>query len=405
VLAGDARHYDGAIAALEAQGLNVIPCFASGLDARPAMDVLHARRRALTVDAVLSLTGFSLVGGPAYNDSAAPPRNAGRSSTCPISPPMRWSSRRWSSGAGRARPDADRGDHHDRHPRARRRHRADRVRRALGRATGLRGLRPALRLPLRRHRLARHERLRRARRDAGAPGRQAVRLRRAERAERRIAITLFNFPPNAGATGTAAFLSVFESLHRTLITLRDAGYAVEVPETSTRCATAVLGGNAEQLGQDANVHARVSAETHVRREKWLKEIEAAWGPAPGRVLTDGRDIFILGERFGNVFVGVQPGFGYEGDPMRLLFESGFAPTHAFSAYYGWLREDFDAHAVLHFGTHGALEFMPGKQTGLDGDSWPDRLIGDLPNIYLYAANNPSEGRWPSAARRRRWSAT
>ena len=95
--------------------------------------------------------------------------------------------------------------------------------------------------------------------------------------------------------------------------------------------------------------------------------------------------------FGNVMVGIQPGFGYEGDPMRLLFEKGLAPTHAFSAFYRYLREDFGAHAVLHFGTHGALEFMPGKQTGLTGDCWPDRLIGDVPNIYLYAANNPSEG--------------
>jgi magnesium chelatase subunit H len=77
--------------------------------------------------------------------------------------------------------------------------------------------------------------------------------------------------------------------------------------------------------------------------------------------------------------------------MRLLFEKGFAPTHAFSAFYRFLREDFGAHAVLHFGTHGALEFMPGKQSGMSGACWPDRLIGDLPNLYLYASNNPSEG--------------
>jgi magnesium chelatase subunit H len=77
--------------------------------------------------------------------------------------------------------------------------------------------------------------------------------------------------------------------------------------------------------------------------------------------------------------------------MRLLFEHGFAPTHAFTAFYRWLREDFGAHAVLHFGTHGALEFMPGKQAGMSAACWPDRLIGDLPNFYLYASNNPSEG--------------
>ena len=132
----------------------------------------------------------------------------------------------------------------------------------------------------------------------------------------------------------------------------------------------------------------VEHDDHVRRERGLKEIEAAWGPAPGRQLSNGRAIFVLGKQFGNVLVSVQPGFGYEGDPMRLMFEKGLAPTHAFSAYYRYLREDFKAHAVLHFGTHGALEFMPGKQSGMSGNCWPDRLIADLPNIYLYASNNP-----------------
>ncbi len=218
-----------------------------------------------------------------------------------------------------------------------------------------------------------------------------VALRRAARAERRIAITLFNFPPNSGATGTAAFMAVWESLWNTLIALRAAGYAVDVPESVDGLRERLLGGNAARYGADANVFARIPADEHVRREQHLAEIEAQWGPAPGKVQADSGHIQVLGERFGNVFVGIAPGFGYEGDPMRLLFEGRFTPTHAFSAYYRWLREDFAAHAVLHFGTHGALEFMPGKQVGLSGDCWPERLIGDLPNFYLYAANNPSEG--------------
>ena len=81
--------------------------------------------------------------------------------------------------------------------------------------------------------------------------------------------------------------------------------------------------------------------------------------------------------------------------------TGFAPTHAFSAFYRYLREDFGADAILHFGTHGALEFMPGKQVGLSASCWPDRLIGQVPNLYLYAANNPSEG----ALAKRRSAAT
>ena len=191
-----------------------------------------------------------------------------------------------------------------------------------------------------------------------------IALRRAERRDRKVAIVLFNFPPNAGNTGTAAFLSVFESLHRTLGAMKREGYQVELPATVDALRERIVAGNAARFGADANVHARIAAGDHVRSESWLRQIEAQWGPAPGKQQSDGSSIFVLGERFGNVFVGIQPAFGYEGDPMRLLFEKGFAPTHAFSAFYRWLREDFGASAVLHFGTHGALEFMPGKQAGL-----------------------------------------
>ncbi len=218
-----------------------------------------------------------------------------------------------------------------------------------------------------------------------------VSLRRTPKAARRVAVVLFNFPPNAGATGTAAFLSVYASLLNTLKGLKADGYDVEIPESAEALREKILEGNAARYGAGANVHARIPAQDHVRREKYLGEIEAQWGPAPGRHQTNGSDIFVLGAQFGNVFVGVQPAFGYEGDPMRLLFERGFAPTHAFSAFYRYLHEDFCADAILHFGTHGALEFMPGRQTGLSESCWPERLIGATPNVYLYAANNPSEG--------------
>ena len=79
--------------------------------------------------------------------------------------------------------------------------------------------------------------------------------------------------------------------------------------------------------------------------------------------------------------------------------SGFAPTHAFSAFYRWLREDFAAHAVLHFGTHGALEFMPGKQVGMSAACWPERLIGDLPNYLSLRREQPVRRHHRQASRR------
>jgi magnesium chelatase subunit H len=377
VLSRDSAHYDAVIAAIEARGLKVIPAFAGGLDARPAVNNFFLKDGKPTVDAVISLTGFSLVGGPAYNDAKAAEELLASVDVPYISanatefqPLEQWEA----SERGLmpvettmmiAIPEIDG---------------ATGPILFAGRSStigpdGLQEMQPHLeRVDMLARRVAR-----------------IVAMRRTERSERRIAITLFNFPPNGGATGTAAFLAVFESLYHTLEGLKAAGYQVELPENVDALRDRVLKGNADRYGTDANVVDRISADDHVRRERYLAEIEAQWGPAPGRQQSDGSSILVLGERFGNVLVGVQPAFGYEGDPMRLLFEGGFAPTHAFSAYYRYLREDFGAHAVLHFGTHGALEFMPGKHSGLSSTCWPDRLIGDLPNFYLYAANNPSEG--------------
>ena len=377
VLAGNTAHYDGVIAALEARGLAVVPAFASGLDNRPAIDAFFRRDGRPSIDALVSLTGFSLVGGPAYNDAASAqallaeldvPYLAAHALEFQTLEQWEASDRGLSPVEATmmvAIPELDGATA----PMVF----GGRSSRSLGASA-----RDMVVHPERADMLAaRIERL--------------VSLRRKAKAERRVAIVLFGFPPNAGSIGTAAFLSVYHSLHNTLTALKAEGYAVVVPESVDALREAVLAGNATRFGTPANVHHRIPADDHVRRERHLAEIEAQWGPAPGRQNSNGAQIFVLGAQFGNVFVGVQPGFGYEGDPMRLLFERGFAPTHAFSAFYRYLREDFRADAVLHFGTHGALEFMPGKQTGLSGDCWPERLIGALPHVYLYAANNPSEG--------------
>ena len=86
--------------------------------------------------------------------------------------------------------------------------------------------------------------------------------------------------------------------------------------------------------------------------------------------------------------------------MRLMMARSGAPHHGFMAFYTYLSQVLDVDAVVHVGTHGALEFMPGKQIGLSGECWPDRLIGELPNLYIYSVNNPSEG---SIAKRRSYA--
>ena len=391
LVAGNAAHYNGVITALEARGMRVVPAFATGLDARPAVEKFFMKDGRSTVDAIISLTGFSMVGGPAYNDSKSAEEILAKLDVYYLSVmPVEFQTlERWGANErglmpveatmmvaipeldGSTGPIVFGG-------------------RSNGDGDQCTGCSRRCVFPASENEHDMQVCIERADMLASRVG-KLIDLKRAERANKKIAAVVFNFPPNAGATGTAAFLSVFESMFNLLASMKAAGYTVTMPKDVDDLRESVIKGNAEQYGAMANVHATIPVDDHVRRERWLKEIEAHWGPAPGQQQSDGRSIFVLGAQFGNVLVGIQPAFGYEGDPMRLLYEKGFAPTHAFSAFYRYLREDFGASAVLHFGTHGALEFMPGKQAGMSGDCWPDRLIGDLPNFYLYASNNPSEG--------------
>lgn len=217
-----------------------------------------------------------------------------------------------------------------------------------------------------------------------------VALRTKSNAEKKIGIVLFNFPPNLGNAGTAAYLDVFVSVQRLLADLKAQGYTVDVPATAEELRHEVVDGNAMMHGTDGNVGARLSLNDYRTLFPTYVDIEPMWGYAPGELLNDGREFYILGKQFGNVFVGLQPSFGYERDPMRLLMAKDAAPHHGFAAFYTWLEHKFGADAVLHFGTHGALEFMPGKQAGMSTQCWPTRLLGGLPNFYYYSVNNPSE---------------
>ena len=93
---------------------------------------------------------------------------------------------------------------------------------------------------------------------------------------------------------------------------------------------------------------------------------------------------------GNVWIGVQPLLGIEGDPMRLLFDRDLTPHPQYAAFYHWLQHSYQADAVVHFGMHGTVEWLPGQPLGNSGLSWSDVLLGGMPNVYVYAANNPSE---------------
>jgi len=377
VVSKTTKHYDTLIRSLEAEGLSVVPAIATLMDNREAVSrfFIHENEaRVSRVSQILSLTGFSFVGGPAMNDSAAaaeflrdlniPYRSAVSLDTQTIEA---WTDSATGlnpvqAGMQIAIPEIDGATEPF----------------VYGGIPG-RGQEPVA-LDDRCTRLAR--RLKRWHT-----------LQTSPRDQIKLAIVLFCFPPSKGNIGTAADLDVFPGLWDLLNRLRDEGYRIEVPDNADSLRQLLLGGNSEEFGATANVAYRMSADEYRRLCLYAKEVESDWGAVPSSLL-------IQGITLRNVFIGVQPTFGFEGDPMRLMMARGGTPHHGFMAFYTYLSQIFRADGVIHFGTHGSLEFMPGKQIGLSSACWPDRLIGELPNFYVYSVNNPSEG---SIAKRRSYA--
>ena len=390
VVSKTTRHYDALIHAIEAEGLSVIPAIATLMDNREAVGKFFVEgskskdqkpKTKPRVNQIVSLTGFSFVGGPAMNDSEAaaeflrdlnlPYRSAVSLDTQTIES---WRDSQTGlnpiqAGMQIAIPEIDGATEP-----------------FVYGGIPTDGNEP---VPLED----------RCRRFARRLSRWNT-LRTAPREQIKLALVLFCFPPNKGNIGTAADLDVFPSVWDVLNKLRNDGYNVEVPPTADELRNILLGGNSEQFGAAANIAYRMNVTEYRRLCPYVNEIETDWGPSPGGINSFGGDLLIQGAVLGNVFVGVQPTFGYEGDPMRLMMARSGAPHHGFMAFYTYLEKVFQAEAAVHVGTHGAMEFMPGKQVGLSDECWSDRLIGELPNIYLYSVNNPSEG---SIAKRRSYA--
>ena len=415
VVSKTTKHYDALIRAIEAEGLSVIPALSTLMDNREAVNKFFVldqsqvsslksqvsgktkdqrpKSKDQTIDGesqptdnsrvsqIVSLTGFSFVGGPAMNDSEAAAQflqqlnrpyrsavsldtqtiDAWRTSQTGLNPVQ--------AGMQIAIPEIDGATEP-----------------FIYGGLPANGVEPVA-LDERCVRFARRLR-------------HWNRLRTAPRGELKLALTVFCFPPNKGNIGTAAELDVFPSLWDTLKSLQQEGYTVELPPGADELREMLIGGNAESFASTANVAYRMRVDEYRRLCPYVDEVEKDWGDAPGRVNSFAGDLMIQGLQLGNVFIGLQPTFGYEGDPMRLMMARSGSPHHGFMAFYTYLSRVLNVDAVVHVGTHGAMEFMPGKQIGLSAECWPDRLIGELPNIYIYSVNNPSEG---SIAKRRSYA--
>ena len=388
IVTGDDAHYVATIQELEFRGARVIPVFCGGLDFSRPVDTFFydpLNSELPLVDGIVSLTGFALVGGPARQDHPKAVESLKKlNRPYMVALPLVFqTTREWE--------DSDLGLHP--------------VQVALQIAIPeLDGAIEPIVLSGRDDATGKAHTLQ-DRVDAIAE--RAIRwssLRIKPRIEKKLAITVFSFPPDKGNVGTAAYLDVFGSIHRVMQEMKAKGYDVQnLPSTPKALLEAVVNDpEAMQGSPELSIAHRMSVEEYERLTPYSQRLEENWGKPPGNLNSDGQNLLVFGRHFGNVFVGVQPTFGYEGDPMRLLYSRSASPHHGFAAYYTYLEKIWRADAVLHFGTHGSLEFMPGKQMGMSETCYPDSLIGSLPNLYYYAANNPSEA---TIAKRRGYAST
>lgn len=381
----DECHYVALIAELEARGAKVMTLYTGGLDFSGPVEEYFISGGKSVVDTCINLTGFALVGGPASQDhdkavSTLEKLNVPYLCTVPL---VFQSFEEWQASE-----------------------------------LGLHPIQVALQVSLPEIDGAIEPIIYAGR--EGATGRSVpladrvqlvadralkwATLRAKKNAEKKLAVTIFSFPPDKGNVGTAAYLDVFGSIHTVLTKLQKEGYDVgELPKEPRALMESILNDPEARIDSpEMNVAYRMSVQEYEELTPYAGDLVENWGKAPGHLNSDGQNLLVFGCKFGNVFIGVQPTFGYEGDPMRLLFSKSASPHHGFAAYYTYLEKIFQADAVLHFGTHGSLEFMPGKQVGMSGACYPDRLINSIPNIYYYAANNPSEA---TIAKRRSYATT
>lgn len=229
-----------------------------------------------------------------------------------------------------------------------------------------------------------------------------ARLHRKPNAEKKIAIIFHNYPPKNSNIGSAYGLDSIESVRRLLGFMKEAGYQVDfIPEDTEvfmNRLTAQATNDRSMLTEEQEAACQKVPKKLYRDlfatfpEETRRQMEKDWGKAPGRVMTtESGDILVPGLMDGHIFLTVQAPRGYGFDASKIYHDPFIAPTHQYLAYYQWIRDVWGADAVVHVGTHGNLEWLPGKSAGMDRGSYPDLALGSLPNIYPYHMTITGEG--------------
>ncbi|MBS8259666.1 cobaltochelatase subunit CobN [Roseibium polysiphoniae] len=218
-------------------------------------------------------------------------------------------------------------------------------------------------------------------------------------AEKSTALILANYPNKDGRLANGVGLDTPASCVELLKALGTAGYDVgEAPATSKDLMNLLSTGvtNALDGRQTRTGFESLSLEDYENAFALLPQavrisVSERWGDAGHDPhVVDGAFRLAL-HRFGNQVVGIQPARGYNIDPKETYHDPDLVPPHHYFAFYIWLRRHFGAHAVVHMGKHGNLEWLPGKALALSEACMPEAVLGPVPNIYPFIVNDPGEG--------------
>ncbi len=380
---------DRLVRALLRAGLNPIPIFAASLKDPLSRDTLAALMRAAPPSVILNATSFA-TGGASAGDAAAPNPLAGpEANAAPVFQIVLSSSSEdsWADGLtglsardiamNVALPEVDG--------------------RILSRAIGFKGAAffdDATQCPIasyqpRADRIGFVTELTKA----------WARLRQAKPADRKVALILANYPNKDGRLANGVGLDTPAATVHALRLLAEAGYGVDaLPEHAQALMDRLMAGPTNWLTDRA---ARSGGELlpleiykrHYAELPWAAkdQIQTRWGaPEDDPFLT--ADGFALSlHRFGNAVVGLQPARGYNIDPTETYHSPDLVPPHHYLAFYFWLRHHWGAHALVHMGKHGNLEWLPGKAVALSDTCWPEIALGTTPHLYPFIVNDPGEG--------------
>jgi cobaltochelatase CobN len=221
--------------------------------------------------------------------------------------------------------------------------------------------------------------------------------------EKKVAIIFHNYPPRNDTIGHAFGLDAPVSVHNILRDLNESGYKLgTLPENGQELIEIIINGltnDRRWLSPDELVNRAIAKISREQYTEWFNELpqdvqtkmKKDWGDPPGKVFTYKGELLVSGLVTGNVFIGLQPPRGFLEDPSSIYHSPDISMPHHYYAYYRWIRDVFKANVIMHIGTHGSLEWLPGKSVGLSGSCFPDVTISDLPNIYPYVITNPGEG--------------